>query len=237
MLNYSAIITEEDGKIFLCDVDTETRRCTQARELETDLQGVRKMLRDFGYPDTRQWVEAVRDNASEGLRTMVAAVAKETAGKLDVPAFMVPSFIKSTAEMIPAGAMEAADSLSAKIARDLDGLPVRPEAWVWMDDRIIDVDRISLDVIAATRREVAAEDVELSKKILSLAGELRALELSGLNAIELAGKYARMEGKPAEFDLYNDVATRRHLPGVVPPDAEKLDLIRRIVRYEEGRGE
>ena len=53
--------------------------------------------------------------------------------------------------------------------------------------------------------------------ILAITDKVRELEIKGINARELIGKYIQRNDAPGKLDIYRDIATRRHAPGYLTP--------------------
>ena len=233
LIEFTSII-EENGKRFLFDEHLAASRCAQVDALESDLEAIQDLLKESGLPCHEESVMAIATNGSPGLESVVEKDALEQAKKTGLSDFIRGNIIRLALSSVPDEVREKADELHRNAARDLNGLPVMPKDYIWHNGRILDADAIKAKIAAGCRREITKEDAKIGVKILDLAKQIRALEMAGINGMELVGKYLRADEHPADLALYRDIATRRHLPGVVLPATQVADIVKRLNELSKG---
>ena len=232
-INYSSIVIK-DGKRFLCDEHFQSRRCAQVEALEADLQAVRDFLTNGGFPSNEDTIMAVANNGAIGLQDALEAEATAQVKKSKMSDFVKASLVRFALSSLTEEVREQADHLSDRFHRDGDGLPVRSEDYFLKDGRILNGEAIKARVAEACRREVTEDDIEMAETILTLANEIRELELRGINARELVGKYVTTAEAPAPLEIYRDIVTRRHRPGFVLPPVPVAEIVKKMNEQSNG---
>lgn len=221
-LDFNSIL-KEDGEMYLHNEKQEHLLGAQLERLEATYQAVRALLEKTDLPTNPEYIQAVAREGRDGLEAVVRDMTEKTIKRLAVPRYLAESFRRNAPGDIPGESYQEADELRARIANDEDGLAVQPGDFVFREDTILDTDAIRARFIQGCRIRITEGMKAEADKVLQLANELRALELTGLNGIELATKYARAkEGTPSPSSLYRDLIFRRHAPGRLEEGLEPI---------------
>ena len=212
-LNFDSIL-REGGEQFLHNKKQENLLAAQLERLEEAFKAVRALLERCDLPASPDYIKRVAREGRDGLEAVVREMTEKTIKRLAVPRYLAESFRRNAPGEIPAESYQEADELRSRIANDEDGLAVQPGDFIFREDTILDIPAVFARIVQGCRIRITDGMKAEADKVLQLANELRALELTGLNAIELATRYARAgEDTPAPSSLYRDLIFRRHAPG------------------------
>lgn len=215
-------IYQENGEQFLRNEFGENRLCSRLERLEEHYEGVRALLQECDLPANSDFTQRVARGGRDGLEGVVREMTEKTITRLCIPSYMADSFRRSAPEEIQSESYQLADKLRDKIA-DIEGeLPINAEDYIFTEESVLDIDAIRTRIFQGCRIRITKEMKAEADKVLRVADELRDLELSGLNCIELASRYARAKEAPAPAFLYRDIVFRRHAPGTL---ADSLDIV------------
>ena len=212
-LDFNSII-EEGGVQFLYNESQENILKAQLERLDGYYKDIRALLQKTDLPTNPDYIRRVAREGSDGLRGIVVEMTEKHIIRLSIPSYLAESFRRNAPSEIPQGTWNEADELQRKITADEDGLPILADDYIFQEDAIINADAIAKRISEGCRIPITDTMKAEADKVLQLAKELRALDLTGLNCIELATKYARSgEEHPTPVSLFNDITFRRHTPG------------------------
>ncbi len=206
-------ILKDGGERYLHNQKQENLLGAQLERLEGTYKAIRDLLERTDLPANPDYIKRVAREGRDGLEAVVREMTEKTIKRLAVPGYLAESFRQSAPGNIPGESYRDADTLRTRIANDEDGLPIEPGDFVFREDTILDTEAILARIRQGCRIRITPEMEAEADKVLQLAKELRALELTGLNGIELATRYARAGDTPAPSSLYRDLIFRRHAPG------------------------
>ena len=221
IVKYSEI-EERNGALYLFDPRRFGLLCRRLDELEKAYHRIRVMLADNDYPTTRQWIEAVATNGAEGFRDCLVEENEKEAKRLKVPRQVAEQWKQIAIQEVDADVWAECRTLSSDISERTQALP--PLRFRYSDDEGLHIEMESArDAIKdLCSCKVTDEMRAKADAIIALAEQIRAMELSGLNGIELISKYApRADVKPG-LELYADIATRTHTQGRIEPDMSNI---------------
>ena len=226
--NFSKLV-QKDGKTYLKDEATVSRRLYQVSELQTVLDDAVKFLHDGDFPANAEDVYNVLDHGRDGLLTVVWNRADQEAKRLNCRPYVAETWREQERESVTPEQWIQADALQRRHQRIIDGLPF---------DRVTDISEedglFAVNTVAISRRIEESCEVEITPEmknhintILDMAGKIVALELQGINALELVEKSVRETERPEDAELFRRIVFRRHPAGTIhKPD---LDTIMNIV--------
>ena len=220
--NFNQIVTE-NGKAFLHDASAEEIRRARAKEYADAYEDIRRMLVTNEYPASREWIEAIAADGSDGLRRMVTQETERRIKADNLPPFIANMWRRTCANEVPIEMWEEADAARRTIIDKADGLPVQPSDLVFQEDKIVALDGLFERIAKACRIEITDKMKAEAERVVKLAQELRTMSVeSGLNVLELVRKYARADEMPAPSSpsVLNDIVFRRHAPGAIEPSED-----------------
>lgn len=214
-MNYTKLL-KKDGKTFIFDEGLYNEKAAQLSRLQSAYLDVRTMLIECGLPAEKAWINAVIDSGADGLASALHQSVTKEIKRLSVPFYMADTYQAAAREHIAPEAWKKADELRMAVTRETDGLPLQAGDISITEHAItIDTEAILARIEAACLLEITPERMADAEKVLQIAADVRALELAGVNALELVKKYMDAPERPAQLELYADAATRRHLPGQI----------------------
>lgn len=213
--NFNEIVVE-DGKQFLHDARAERIRCERAKEYADAYEKIRRLLAANEYPTSREWIEAIAADGSDGLRRMVVDETERRIKADAIPPFIASMWRRTCTGEVPVEMYAEADTARRAIIDSGEGLPVQPEDFVYLDEHIVDLGAIRARIAQGCRIEVTDQIKADAERVVRLAQEIRTISVdTGLNALELVHKYARAQEAPAPLSpsVLSDIVFRRHEPG------------------------
>lgn len=217
-LDYSSIIVEE-GKEFLFDAKREARLIDKLNALQDDFKAIVAFLQEHELPVNRDNVRAVAYQGGKALFEIVKDATEKEIARLKVPAYLAEQFRRSANEAFSHDVWQMADGLALRVGNDEDGLSIRNENYIFKGGEFtINADAVRERIRQDCRVLITDEMKMEAEKVLELAKAMRELELTGVNCIELATRYAKCEDTPARASLFRDICFRRHLPGQINAD-------------------
>lgn len=224
-LDFNSIV-EEGGIQFLYNEYWENILKEQLVRLDGHYKDIRALLKKTDLPSNPDYIRRVAREGSDGLRGIIVEMTEKHIIRLSIPSYLAESFRRNAPTEIPLETWNQADELQRRITADEDGLPIQADDYIFQDDNIINADAIDKRISEGCRIPITDTMKAEAEKVLQLAKELRALDLTGLNCIELATKYARSgEEHPAPASLFNDISFRRHTPGRMGMDEVMAHVI------------
>lgn len=216
IVNYTEI-EERDGALFLFDPGRFSILCHEMEELEKVYHQIRDMLSDNDYPTSKEWIFAVADNGADGLHDAIVKDTETEARRLKVPYRIAEQWKRTAIQEAPREIWGKSDSLRMKVVSLSGSLPRLSYGYNDTDGVFIDKESLKEQIKSSCSYVVTDEMKADADTILTLAKTVRALELKGINARELIGKYALRNDAPSGLELYRDMATRRHAQGYFTP--------------------
>lgn len=214
-MNYSKLI-QENGKTYIFAEDLFNEKSAQMARLQAAYIDIRIMLIDAGFPAGKAWITAIADSGADGLERVLQLSVSQEIKRLAVPFYMADTYQAAAREHVSPALWTKADELRATLQREGDGLPIQAGDIVITDTAVkIDTEAVLGRIRAACMLEITQDRMSEVDRLLDLAAAVRALELAGVNALELVKKYMDAPEQPAPLELYADAATRRHLPGQI----------------------
>ncbi len=214
--NFNKLV-QKDGKSFLKDEAAVAMRLHQVSELQGVLDDAVKFLKDGDFPGKAEDVYNVLDHGRDGLLTVVWSRADQEAKRLNCRPYVAQTWREQERESVTHEQWSQADALRNRYARIVDGLPFDRLTDITDEDGLLLVDTMSI----AKRIEHGAE-IEITEEmqkmlgvILELASKVEAVEVCGINALELIGKIIQAKERPSDVELYRHIVFRRHQPGTV----------------------
>ncbi len=211
-LDFNSII-KVDGEQYLHNERQEEILNARLERLEGHYKAVRELLTRADLPANPDNIRNVAKNGDDGLKAVVLDMTEKTIVRLCIPRYLADSFRRNAPTEISAELYQEAHDLSFRISADEDELPISADDYIFTDEFIIDLRAVRERISEGCRIRITEGMQVESEKILQLAKSLRALEMTGLNAVELVTKYARSADAPAPVSLFRDLAFRRHEPG------------------------
>ncbi len=214
--NFNKVI-QNDGKTFLKDESAISFRLHQVSELQNVLDDAAKFLKESDFPDKAEDIYNVLDDGREGLLTVVWNRADREAERLKVRPYVAQTWREQERETVTPEQWQKADALRLRYARIIDGLGIDRTADINNEDGglIVDATSIAKRVEAACTIEITPEMKKDLDTILDLADKVKAMELRGINALELVEKSVRETERPDEAELYRRIVFRRHMAGTI----------------------
>ena len=210
-------LVEKDGKTLLQDERTISIRTAQIAELQSALNDCAAFLRENDFPRSEDDIFDVLEHGRDGLRAVVWRRADREAERLNVRSYVIETWREQERAAVTHEQWEKADDLMRKYGRAANGLPFGRD-----DVRISEDGTPTVDAVTITVRIEDACTIEITEEmqkqlevVLDLASKVEAVEVCGVNALELIGRIVRQTERPSEADLYNAIVFRRHQPGTV----------------------
>ncbi len=226
--NFSTVV-QKDDKTYLKDEATISRRLYQVSELQGVLDDAVKFLHDGDFPAKAEDVFNVLDHGRDGLLTVVWNRADQEAKRLNCRPYVAETWREQERDSVTPEQWKQADAIRLRYQQNIDGLPF---------DRLTDITDedglLLVDTVAISRRiedsctiEITPEMKNHINNILDMAGKIVALELQGVNALELVAKAVRETERPEDAELFRRIVFRRHPAGTIhKPD---IDMIMNMV--------
>ena len=212
IVNYSEI-EERNGALYLFDPRRFGLLCCRLDDLEKAYHRIRVMLTENDYPTTKQWIEAVATKGADGLRDCLVEENEKEAKRLKVPHQVAEQWKQIAIQEVDTDVWAECRTLCSDIEGLTQDLP--PMRFCYSDDEGICIEmesaRDAIKDLCSCR--VTDEMRAKADAVIALAEQIRAMELSGLNGIELISKYALRDEVAPGLELYADIATRTHTPG------------------------
>lgn len=207
-VNYQELI-EREGKTFLFDRRTYEARCGQLTELRKTYDEIRRFLSDNDFSTNEGWVEAVAKDGADGIRKLLVKEVETDAKRLKLSSRVAEKWKRESLNELSKDVQRTANELRTAVVNLSEGLP--PFSYFDADTTI------DAQIRSGCEFEITDRIRSEASQVIELAGQIRKLELDGLNAVELTSKYARTDHTPEDLQLFRDVATRRHRNGIIAP--------------------
>lgn len=216
IINYTTM-EERDGTLFLLDESKKGILCHRVDELENIYREIRELLLQNDYPVSPDWIHSIAQKGADGLQEVIIKDTENEAKRLKVPFRIAEQWKRTSIQEVPREVWGKCDSIRSKIISLSDGLPRLSYGYTDTEGVIIDKESAEKEIESACSYAVTDEIKADANTILTIAKTVRALELKGINARELIGKYALRNDAPSGLELYRDMATRRHAQGFFTP--------------------
>ena len=228
IFDYNALV-EEDGKTFLVDDGLQKRRLNQLAEFVKLLDSIRGMLEDNELPPClagqiiTEGAQAVKAWTTQSVRDGLAGAS--------MPGFAKTEFADMASRMLPQSVVNASEEYCEQAGRLLDGLPVDGSDFATDENGILhlDTESVKAKIVQGCRHEVTEQDQRFADEVAKIAELVRALELKGVNARELVGKYAVAGCPEDELTKFRDICTRTHAPGTFYTEYVNNELLNKIL--------
>lgn len=206
-------IEERNGALYLFDPRRFGLLCRKVDDLDKVYHRIRVMLTENDYPTTKQWIEAVATKGADGLRDCLVEENEKEAKRLKVPHQVAEQWKQIAIQEVDTDVWAECRTLCSDIEGLTQDLP--PMRFCYSDDEGI---RIEMESARDAIKDLCSCKVtdEIRAKadaVIALAEQIRAMELSGLNGIELTAKYALRDKVAPGLEIFADIATRTHTPG------------------------
>ncbi len=218
-IDYNTIINE-DNKTFLIDTRRASVLVSQIDAMTAALRGIVELLKGLQIVPDEKRIDAVAAQGSDGLQVAVLESIEDRIGRSDLPAFVADTWRTGAKRAVPADDWRKADTLSLDYHHAADTLPLVPSD-ISVDkagELVVDTEAITERIRLACKVQVTDTHRKEAEQLLEIAGKIKALELAGLNAMELIKKYTLSESTPGELELWKDTITRRHEAGHIYSD-------------------
>lgn len=210
-------IEDRGGVLFLFDTRRNGLLCRQMEDLDKVYHRIRQMLVENDFPTTKRWITAIAQRGSDGLQEVIVEENEAEAKRLKVPRQVAEQWKRTATQEVSPEVWQSAD----KLCIDIDGFSrsLPPMVYGYTEEEGVFVDKESgrETIKALCSCEVTDEIRTKADTIITLAKQMRAMELQGINCIELASKYAQREEVTPGLDVFADIATRTHTPGGIAP--------------------
>lgn len=210
-------VVKTDDKVFLRDEIALSRLMTNVEALQDIINETVDLLTECDFPVNPDDVMRICNNGRDGLRSCAYRRADAEADRLKVRPYVRAEWRKSECDCIRDDVRTKASELQDRFAKASDGLiSVRKYISQTEDGRIIvDAEGLTDFATSSTMCEITVQMQQDIDALQDTAKRVRELEMRGINALELIGKYVHSEGQPEEAVLYNDIMFRRHTPGQI----------------------
>lgn len=216
IVNYTEI-EDRGGILYLFDPRRNRLLCRQMEDLDKVYHRIRQMLAENDFPTTERWITAIAQKGSDGLQEAIIEQNEAEAKRLKVPRQVAEQWKRTATQEVSPEVWQDAD----KLCIDVDGFSrsLPPMVYGYTEEEGVFVDKESgrETIKALCSCEVTDEIRTKADTIITLAKQMRAMELQGINCIELASKYAQREEVAPGLDVFADIATRTHTPGGIAP--------------------
>ena len=210
-------LEERDGTLYLYDESKKGILCHRVDELENTYREIRELLSQNDYPISPDWIHAVAHRGADGFQQIIIKDTEDEAKHLKVSLRIAEQWKRMAIQEVPQEMWGKCDSLHSKISGLSDGLPRLSYGYTDTEGVTIDKESAEKEIKSACSCAVTDEMKADADTILTIANKVRELELKGINARELIGKYALRNDAPDGLELYRDMATRRHAQGYFTP--------------------
>lgn len=227
IFDYNALV-EEDGKTFLVDKNLQSRREGQLDGLVQLLGQVGKSLAENEIPVSLAW-HVVNDGTAP-LKRWAEQTVNESLKASAMPKFALAEFSSWASTIVPGDILEIAKDARRKAGSLLDGLPIdEADVTTGKDGVQVNVESVKAKIVQGCRREVTEQDQRFADEVAKIAELVRALELKGVNARELVGKYAVAGCPEDDLTKFRDICTRTHAPGTFYTEYVNNELLNKIL--------
>lgn len=218
MLTFDTII-EKDGKTYLFAQADFEKKAAKLAELQDLCNQIPAVLAGADLDVSPDAVKAVYNSGGVGLQNVLENAVIATMERLQLPAFMRATYLQGAKTALDTIVFQKVGAIHTAICTAADGIPVDLDTDMRLEDGavILDCDTIREKMRPAFSLSVSDDDKANAEKVLALAAQVRELELSGLNALELLGVFYKMEDTPAPLSLSAilPVVLKRHKAGQV----------------------
>ena len=213
-------LCKEGQKVYLADEFAHNERCSRLDTLQSIYNEIRVLLDSNQLPTSEVWIRSIVEEGKDGLLKCVIDETERRVNGLGLPPFMVASIKRSAPGEIPAEVWNKAEELKREFVQNEDGLPgPLPTHYDESAGVVIDSETVKDEIKKGTQIEVTKELQDQADELLAIAEKVKALELAGVNARELIGKYVAAPSAPDMLTRYQDITLRRHVAGqIAPPD-------------------
>ena len=216
--NFNKIRTDGE-RAFLFNETDFNAGCRAIGELQKAYDGIHEILQRHELPTSEKWLRAVADEGADGLRKCVLEEAGEKVASLGLPSYIARSVQKAAPQEISAEVWGEADAAKVAIDNASAGLPFKVETTYDEEAGLIHADEEAAkkELMKKCQIELTPELRTAAEVIVKLSRQVRELELLGMNARSLVGRYALLEKAPDTSRVFNDVVFQRHQPGQIAP--------------------
>ena len=214
MLTYSTIV-EKDGKTALFAETEFQRKVSQIADLNGVLARIGNYLKAYAFPVELPWITAIVTAGSPGLRGIMEKSVDAEMERLKLPAYMRNTYQAGAVQSLTPEDWAGADRLHADCRTFADGLPVDASDIIINGDGLpaVDTQVVTERLRPFYVRELTEEEKANASKLVELSREIRALELQGVNALEIIFGLYRTDDTPAPLSLFSAFVSRYHSPG------------------------
>jgi hypothetical protein len=208
----------ENDEVRLRDDQTIQIRNAQIGELQIVLDDCVDFLRDGDFPNSPDDVFEVLDRGRDGLLNVVWNRADQEAKRLKCRPYVAQTWREQEREAVTPEQWDKADALKRRHDHASDGLALdrKTEIHITEDGRpLVDAKAIAERIDKSCTITVTDEMKADLNHLLDIADQIKALELRGINAVELVEKFVRTNEKPADVELYKAIVFRRHAAGTI----------------------
>lgn len=211
-------LVEKDGEVLLRDDHAIGVRNTQIGELQIVLDECVAFLHDGDFPASVDDVLEVLEHGRDGLLAVVWNRADREAKRLKCRPYVAKTWRENEREAVTQDQWLRADMLQRRFDRIRDGLAINTKT----DIHVTEDGQPIVEAVVMAKRIEDGFTIRVTDQmkadvahLLDIAAQVKALELQGVNAIELVEKYVRADEQPADVDLYRDITFRRHPAGTL----------------------
>lgn len=222
--NFNKII-QKDGRTYLKDEATIARRLNQVSELQVVLDDAVKFLHDGDFPANAEDVYNVLDHGRDGLLTVVWNRADQEAKRLNCRPYVAETWREQERDSVTPDQWKQADAIRLRYQQNIDGLPFERLTDISEEDGLFAVNTVAVSqrIEQACQVEITQEMKNHINNILDMAGKIVALELQGINALELLQRAVNEKERPEDAELFRRIVFRRHPAGTIhKPDLDKI---------------
>ena len=215
-------IVEVEGKLYLCNPTLAERRRQQIPEFVAVLNDARSFLKDGEFPDDIDSVFEILDRGRDGLLNIIWSRADAEAERLHVQKYVAETWRQKEREAVTREQWEAADAIKGRYDRAVNDFPILKKFGITeKEDGTIGIkdDGITETIEKECRIEITEAMRKDLDSIKDIADKVKALELSGINAMEIIGGIIRDPGI-TDGALINKYIFRRHAPGHIAPGSD-----------------
>lgn len=218
MLEFNTIITEGE-KTYLFAENDYNRQAAKIDELQALCAAIPSALEGSDLEVDLAAVKAIYHSGGVGLQNLLESVVIANMERLKLPSFMRSTYMAGAKTSLSQNVWQRVHEIYNNIRKVSDAIPVDPDTDLHFENGVVTLDA---DAIRERMRPhfsltISNEDKDNAAKILELAAQVRELELSGLNALELLGMFYKEEETPAPSSLsvLRPVVLKRHKAGKV----------------------
>ena len=213
----SSLITE-NGEMRLRDDNSIGTLVSRIGELQIILDDCAVFLRTNDFPASEDDIFEVLHHGRNGLLTVVWKRADQEAKRLNCRPYVAQTWREQEREAVTPEQWNKADSLQNTFDRIADGLglDMSTDISTTEDGRLIVEATVMAKRIESAYTIAITDEMKLDlAKLLDLADQVKALELRGINAMELIEKIVSAKERPTDPELYKAIVFRRHSAGTI----------------------